>query len=652
MIGEKYTHIMDSWQVCRILEELPRDIEIDSKNFEVFRAIDIPKKLLSTLKTGNKRCTCICKSDKGEYHLLETYGVNYWISWPLNALQSSKFLLDYPEKIEQQDQETPKDWSKLQFRDLLHVWKEGKSMCNISSSLELDMKVPNMESGSRTDSMRVEPDSYLEAKYYESLFFIQIPLAYFVKSNISRFKNICKSTYRSNTDIVYQSILAKYLLRVKEFDRRHEGSGVLKSDLGSQVSCEKRDALLAKYHAVGKEQLQNRLSSILKIREIKLQIVLLLEIIAINNLDSNFIDYEHRYGKRLKLRSINIAKKMTKSKRKIQSPVTKKRKEPILDFCEQLDLYLDKLCIQDIILASEPAKPVTEDDLIEEAKKNLLNKHKESSSTGFANFVLIPYYDKKAPNAVRFIIRKLKGPNLRSKRLRDNKIASKLSSIEIAEAAEMAASPQGSSKMSSTPSSPRILGSSAFSRHVPSNTLVPELLASRSNSLVNTFFEGGNSTLQKPSFISRTTSDLTMNLLQKRQLPLTDFSSQNLAVKGSNEFTSTRSFLSSTFHKLPVAQTSFRRVGRRKDINSSIPPENVLKNQERDLVQVESTPLAKSKKALPEKKAHLLNIVESPVNATNDSPVGRDIDTNKGECTDSGENTTHKRNIKRRLFAP
>ena len=50
--------------------------------------------------------------------------------------------------------------------------------------------------------------------------------------------------------------------------------------------------------------------------------------------------------------------------------------------------------------------------------KRILDKNDEASVVGFVNYTLIPYYNRKAPNTIKFIIQKLKGPSMRKQPLK------------------------------------------------------------------------------------------------------------------------------------------------------------------------------------------------------------------------------------------
>lgn len=104
---------------------------------------------------------------------------------------------------------------------------------------------------------------------------------------------------------------------------------------------------------------------------------MLLEIIGLNDLDWNFRDFEKKYKLKLKKRSLNLTKKgLVRRRSKKKTSEKDKGIERIttsLDYCEQLDLYLDRACILDILLSSETPNP----DAIE-ASNGTIQEHKKN----------------------------------------------------------------------------------------------------------------------------------------------------------------------------------------------------------------------------------------------------------------------------------
>lgn len=658
---------MKEWEVLASIKHLPKSLSVDLNHPQVLKYDDAPEGILSHEQSKDYRLKYILRDPKGRHFILEKYGKSFWASWKvINLDYDDVHSEQLQDKSVSDKNDTTREWNHLQLRDLLTLWIDRKSCHLPDKPIELNMQVPRkLRSGnSHHDGNSSDPKTYLETKYYESLFSLHSPFAYFVKSYLSRLKNMCTGLPSEEGTEAYRSTLLKMLLGIKAFDERHEDNALLKDELKSTIASARRDASLNKYNSLGDENHQNTfykdLSTIFKAREIKLQVIILLETIYLEDLDSQFKDYESRYQLKLKRRSMNVTKMRVlsaRSKKKKSTPHHELEKESAIDHCEMLDLYLDKLCILDILLASEPSKPNADENVLQEHKKNMLNKNKESSSIGFTNYVLIPYFSRKVPNTVRFIIHKLKGPNLRSKKLSEKRNTPFVSTGLLADNDDMIDtkySSQSSSKFSSTPASPQAKISSVSLRNDATGTLTPELLNSRINPNLNALFEANMSSFKKPSFISRTFSDLTMNHLQKRQLSVTEFASQKLTLVEKTQPAKSQGCIpakeSSQF------QQSFRRVGKRKNNEETIERSHscVMDFNQKDNVQVIGTPLVKKREDSLRKREHLHNIVESPVGSTS-LPAKVEKDSSQDGLVSEAatvEKLTSKRNIRRRLFAP
>ncbi|GCE99078.1 hypothetical protein ZYGM_000310 [Zygosaccharomyces mellis] len=653
---------MSSWRLIASVRNLPLSLrlELDGAQVNAYEEF-VPNVISETRanKIGLKHL--IYNMDK--CYLLERYGNGFWICYEViqvdlqeveDGFTGDELLINWA---------AIKEWNLLGFKDLLPLWREDYTSRQVTQqALDLEMRPPG-EDNSHNEVMKLDPATFLETKYYDSLFNIHLPLAYFVKSTLSRLKNACNVTFGKEN--AYLSIILGSLKRIDEFDQRHADGGLVIKDLGP-IAAEQRQSCLEKFGIKmngddtddnnDKSNSIKELPAILKIREIKLQIVILLETIAYHQLDANFENFESRYRSKLKKRSLNLTKqkalpmKSKLNRRKLPNQTNKTSE--LLDYCEQLDLYLDKICILDILLASEPAVPEDEDiGTIQEHKKNLLNKHKESSSVGFINYVLVPYFAKRVPNAVKFTIQKLKGPSLRSRRTSERSVPERSSSSFTDFKQESL------SRLSSTPSSPQ---PSAATSWYKNNTANQELLNTKTGSNAGSLFESGSSLLKKPAFISRTKSDLTMNLMRKRQLSVTELSSNDRTTIGNNDKNN-----GERARLLTQSQKSFRRVGIRK--SEKDPPDPKAGKEETKGVQVMSTPLVKASDGTPNKRAKLHNIVESPVDArtaeqrsttiTNEENSPTVYGTPQQNLQQNNEQTQanmnkSRKNIKRRLFAP
>lgn len=411
---------MDTWSYLGSLINIPKSIILNYDSVTVIQAETIPTVL--TEHFGNDPTTKhILEDDTHRYHLVERYNSQIYIDWGVKELDLTTIQFDQKElnvaKISKVPYPNP-NIENFNIKIFFPFWEEDSNP-EVEENIKLSMTPPgDKQSPVKIEAEIANPRTYLETKYYEALFSIQIPLAYFVKSNLIRFKNMCRTTYNSEFEMAYQATLLDMLLTIPKFDQRHDLNALVSNSIFTNpIALDCKDACLNKYHLSRNiEQPSTQLSDlsfVLKARELKLQIVILLELIYLNGRDDNFKNFERRYKSKLKKRALNVTRIATRrnklNKEHKKDPNTKKDEEVSLDLCEQLDVYLDKLNIVDILLGSEVSNPDLEADNnpIHEQKQNILNKNKEASSVGFANYVLIPYFVKKLPNAVSFIISKL-----------------------------------------------------------------------------------------------------------------------------------------------------------------------------------------------------------------------------------------------------
>lgn len=648
---------MESWELLGSIETVPENIICNLSDPKVVQFSLLPDRIRDRVNDIDSTVKHIVKDQKGCIILLERYGKSYCVCWFLVGLSLKDISPIYVEPKRNKTCELEKDWNLLRFRELLNYWQENSSDRALGATNKLDMKLA--DSHVQPTQINIDPEKYLETKYYEYLFFIHLPLAYFVKSNLERLKYMCKALAADRDPESYRQHLYKQLLSNKDFDQRHEGGILLGNLAENSVAAETKDTALRKYHIVKEvdDTLLQDYSTIIRIREIKVQIIFLLELIFLEGLDSEFKNFEDNYRSKLKARSLNLTRLVSKSSRRNRFKEKEKPKgsEQKFDYCEQLDLYLDKLCIVDVLLASEPFKVDNEADVIREHKQSLLNRNKEASSLGFANLVLAPYFTRKTPNALRFIVHKLKGPNLKNKRSSSKKTAAIESDQYPAEYSTMASriDSVNFSLLGSTPSSPDSFRTPLSTHH--SLSPKPDFVSSKTVSNLDGFFEAMATVKRAPSFISRTSSDLAMNHLQKRQLSVTEFTSQKSLSAGRALPASVKR----SFSGFTSPQQSFCRVGKRKIPGQlSRSTSSVTADHEVNSVQVMSTPLKRSEK-VPTKRATLHNIVESPSNVSN-VPKGHQEQVESSSLpvgsppvrTNSEAQAASKKVVRRRLFAP
>lgn len=635
---------MEGWQLLKSTQRLPRTTSIDLTQPKAVPSSELAPELLQEIGEYGTTFKHFFRDQAGNIYLLERYGADYCVYWPVNGLNLDDLQQESNQLGKTDNNVADKGWNTLKFEDMLELWAEDQEERSLSVPIKLNMQVTGTSTDHAKSYENISLKDYLETKYYESLFFVHVPLAYFLKCNLERLKSMCRSTSVKDTTKVYKECIKDMLLETRHFDRRHEEDNIVEKDLNNPIAETKRKVCLRKFDIKTDRQDKSDLCLILRVREIKLQIILLLESVHIENLDMAFKDFDAKYSGKLKARSLNLTKWIPRRSRKEKHVHSEKQKtEETSDFCEQLDLYLDKLCILDVLLASEPATTNTVTNPIHELKRNMSNKNKEASSLGFVNYVLIPHFTSKTPYAIRFIIRKLKGPNLRKRKPPGRKDTT----LEV-----NGSSAGQTTKPPSTPSLPQANTdvssptSSIGLRH--QRSLIAEHLDFRSNSSIEELLEVNTVARRYPASISRTTSDLTMNHLQKRQLSVTELSLQRAVSSSKDSANTTNDTSNSTF----LSQQSFRRVGKRKELHQiSRSASTVASDDEASLVQVMGTPLKRDEPPI-KKRAKLHNIVESPMN-TQKSDVNVETTQEQGHTNKiSTQQGPTNRRVRRKLFAP
>ncbi|SCU99510.1 LANO_0F02058g1_1 [Lachancea nothofagi CBS 11611] len=607
---------------------------------------DLPRELLHVLAHGNSFGKHVFKtSDDGlnQLFVFEYYLNEYWSLWKpvcfaLEELDClPKLVTSDASKAVTRSSTHLSKWADLDISDLLHVWKEDRQLyIKEDSELmgDLDMKSCRKQSersrqkkSSERDWSIVEPKIYLQKKYYETLFSLRIPLVYFVKSNLVRTKNLSQDLENTN-HIAYQTHLTDLLLEVEDFDARHN-SGIMEYDLNSETISGIRDNCLAKIGDLLTSGVSNTFKDIslaFKVRELKLQIVLLLELIALSCMDSQLDNFEEKYKFRMRKRAKRLASTKISS-RSNSKWARKETKAQSLDYCEKLDVYLDKLCIIDTMLlidaSIQKSSPVKDDGVnsaaarVRELKKNMLNSGKETSSQGFITYVLIPHFMKKTPHAVDFISRKIKSPRfdhpIRVEKRNTSNLSAAANNHDYTNSYEPSSSPPSevNAKESSvtSPLSPEHyqLNTHVYKRITLSQR--PPTLNSRGSSHLSEALELESGSSKKYISATRGNSDLFLNKLQRRQLPATDLitDSGSTVSRSKSELVG----MSEARPKQPlINRTSstgvFQRVNKRK-----LDPRKTTLVSSNLNVQVQATPYGKNRSAVS-LQVHNPTIIESP----------------------------------------
>ena len=652
------------WTLIKRFRQLPLGLEVDSATLQVLTHDNIPSDVAEALCGGFR--ALIMDNATQNCYCLEKYSSS-WLLWGIGSVDMTSLQFTEDEKAVESTNSN-EDWTQMNIQALLPQWTfQGDKTKD--ESCELNMTPPGATNIEHKSSSHIDPEVYLTTKYYETLFSPELPLAYFVKTTLPRFSNLCKRQDPDNNGLM-SKVLQTLLLTASEFDSRHSEAQFLSTISEDSTFNKTRKHCLAKYNVHiqidgDSSSVSDRgkdLALVLKSREIKLQMLLLLQLIEMNDLDKNFKNFQERYGKKLKKRSLNVTRRQRHKKVNAQ---TTTNTEP--DYCELLDLYLDKLSILEMLLdtglgTSTTKKAPPSDDKVHECKMGLLDKSKESSSTGFTRYILIPYFSKKMPKTVKFIMHKIKGPSLKPVNLASKRTLG-VTSVTPQDSAQPTT---GNSPTPSRSPSIRSLSANSYSRphlsrkpSLSSQTtqlLTPDLLESRTNSNLSEFLEADTkSSFHKiPSSLSRTTSDLVMNHLQRRQLSVTDLATtKEAAVTGTTAHRS-KTFASTQDDSINTSmssQISFRRVGKRKLTVAEKKVSQPLPIQSPDKVQVMATPMGKRGNDRVTKQLNMDRIVESPPVQQLLTPSAKPLSV-VSPLAKTVQSPPARKKVRRRLFGP
>ncbi|KAK6459682.1 DNA replication regulator SLD3-domain-containing protein [Scheffersomyces xylosifermentans] len=309
------------------------------------------------------------------------------------------------------------------------------------------------------------PADFLRSRYYSTLYSLNTPLNYFPKTALTRFRNLC-----GNDNGIVISILEKLFLPIDQMDIRHQGRfGLLKMvhsnndnpiitdihEIKSQkefldkhrslvnaiLAAENNSKTPAKLNGeisevqsarnsvdeVNESKLQ-RLIIDLKMRESQLQTIIIFEMLLAWEIDET--DFLAKNAKKQKkeedkrskeAKSSLVRKKKSKAKKKIiptflgmgvnvsDVQIEDKHEAVVLDqftLYKTLNSIVDRMGLWDMLLGRA-------------------QNQQNDSSISFLAYVLVPYFNKKLPEIVKYVVDNVKGSNLK---IVKNKAEKKLTS--------------------------------------------------------------------------------------------------------------------------------------------------------------------------------------------------------------------------------
>ncbi|KAG7192799.1 uncharacterized protein KQ657_001254 [Scheffersomyces spartinae] len=296
-----------------------------------------------------------------------------------------------------------------------------------------------------------DPLTFISTRYYSMLYSTSTPLSYFSKTAFTRLMNLCSSS----KDTVSQ-ILAQLVLTIEDFDRRHQGKyGCLigldpdhwpSSRSGSEELA--HSSFISKFKDTidmvtegdpegdgdpdgdsdfnkSKMLAQERLGTLLldlKVREAQLQILVTLELLWLQ------ISDESLFLEKCQKEQENGAKKAQKMVRSSLVRKNKLRRKIVPTFLGMgVQINYDNRLALPMAMALPPSGTTIDEFALFSILSNLMErlnlwdtlrtkKSTTDSSKSFLAYVVVPYYSKKMPVMVKFLIEKIKGVSFKGKR--------------------------------------------------------------------------------------------------------------------------------------------------------------------------------------------------------------------------------------------
>ncbi|CAH2350506.1 hypothetical protein CLIB1423_01S11650 [[Candida] railenensis] len=336
----------------------------------------------------------------------------------------------------------------------------------ISEDLKKKLSSFSMKPISSPVKHTLSPGEFLESRYYTTFYSQNTPLSYFPKTALTRFKNMCETFDSASTE------LRKLCMSIDELDKRHTGRfGILtqeknhveeRSKEGSEIERQCKLEFIERHSDLFQpvdddlemdQKLHTNLSNLateLKIRETQLQMLILLELFA----SRATVSEEEFFTKNVKIQEENLKKMQLQTK---QSLVRQKKKKKIVP------TFLGMGVTSNVVSGIESNSD--EDIFIYTTLNSLIDrmgiwdtlserKGSEDSSYEFLAYVLVPYYNKRIPITIKYIIDKIKGSNLKFDRKSSSGNASRTTSRRSSNSGSTGGSADNSTNASSK-SSPR-----------------------------------------------------------------------------------------------------------------------------------------------------------------------------------------------------
>jgi hypothetical protein len=267
--------------------------------------------------------------------------------------------------------------------------------------------VPQLDVVTQTDPMKV-----IQAKYYETLYIAKTPLVYFAKSNLSRIRSRCKEEFPSSKKRYLNRLLStlnSLILSIYELDLKYDFdwlSSFIKSDisssshpLGPKFSDLEMTCLANwKSHIEFSDSSQAKKSiDELKLRDIQLQIIILLEILAVEEKNPKKTKQADSQNPVTFPQATGLIRRRKKHKKESKSS----NGTPAIQPDMLVDILFDRLCIWQALNEAAPTK---------------VNENKDATPTDkileFCHEVILPYFGSRLPVKTKAMLKKVSGSSL------------------------------------------------------------------------------------------------------------------------------------------------------------------------------------------------------------------------------------------------
>lgn len=497
------------------------------------------------------------------------------------------------------------------------------------------MKPPKPDTVSPTTSNVVheqEPYEFLCTRYFSTLYSLNTPLSYFPKTALSRLRILCKDRKEMG------EILEKSMFSIEDIDSRYlRKYDIYSSDESNENNDEfetkARKEFIAKHPFLNDEEQTEKSQQLfleLKIREAQLQILQCLELFECWEIDEEkFIqDCQKEWKKEREKHTASLVRPMTRKRTKKrkggimptflgmgvitsveQTSTTTPARAGRLSIFKLFDTLLDRMKVWDTLL-----ERASTDD--------------KDSTYGFLVYVLVPYFNKRLPKIIKYVIDKVKDLNIKlatksfrtfEKEARSRLKASLFNSVEPGDS-----SSEQSPAM--TPEASAVPKPSKYKKTLIAPHKLPSLRKAKTSSL-----SSGGGDLMPPISLKRSKSNLSSKNLQKREV---DMSLAKVDPKNDANEKPTNGFIFGNAKKLKSMLTlqgpsklAFQAPNKSVSSFSQVQatpmkPKSILETRMISPVAVASTPLKEH-----ENMRNKPNAVDSPVAQIAATPIRPTSDT-------------------------